>query len=367
MNDWRMTKNYCTYCQNLVEGVRIRCAECPDIDLCLPCYACGAEFGSHKKDHDYIVLDNLDFPIYGVSINWTAGEELLLLDSVEQYGFGNWNDISSHVETKSAEECKNHYIALYIHGNIGQVTFPDSFKARIVDHTAEPGFSPPSHNQPIPPADLTVQEQHELGYMPYRDDFERDYDNAAESEISGLCLHHEDDEIDTVFKLAQVDKYRQRLKERQRRKTIAREHGLLSQFFQNRQQTTKITKKKPGKEDLHQRLQVFSQVLSTAEREQYFENLDKEKLIKQKIKELQKYRRNGITKLEDCHEYDVERCMRDKKKDTTNKKKMVCNGSLNGNYETHINGFKKSRKRRKRKLFFTKRKRKSKKRNAACS
>lgn len=34
---------------------------------------------------------------------WTAREELHLLDAIELYGFGNWEDISKHIETRSPE------------------------------------------------------------------------------------------------------------------------------------------------------------------------------------------------------------------------------------------------------------------------
>lgn len=35
--------------------------------------------------------------------NWTAREQLRLLDAIEQFGFGNWEDISKHIETRTPE------------------------------------------------------------------------------------------------------------------------------------------------------------------------------------------------------------------------------------------------------------------------
>lgn len=32
---------------------------------------------------------------------WSAREETRLLDAIEQYGFGNWQDISKHIESKT--------------------------------------------------------------------------------------------------------------------------------------------------------------------------------------------------------------------------------------------------------------------------
>jgi hypothetical protein len=37
---------------------------------------------------------------------WSAREELHLLDAIEQFGFGNWEDISRHIETRSPEGIK---------------------------------------------------------------------------------------------------------------------------------------------------------------------------------------------------------------------------------------------------------------------
>ena len=41
----------CDYCQEDIIGLRVRSAEIPDFDLCLACFACGAEIGRHKKTH----------------------------------------------------------------------------------------------------------------------------------------------------------------------------------------------------------------------------------------------------------------------------------------------------------------------------
>jgi transcriptional adapter 2-beta len=35
----------CDYCQEDIPGLRIKCAECSDFDLCLECFACGAQTG----------------------------------------------------------------------------------------------------------------------------------------------------------------------------------------------------------------------------------------------------------------------------------------------------------------------------------
>lgn len=119
----------CTYCGCDIT-LRLKCAVCPDFDLCLQvgfecltvrilahhltftcpqCYAAGASIGPHKSTHPYQLIvswrqrgtaiysviwwskylqDEGSFPLLVES--WGAIEEVLLLDAVEQDGFGNW-------------------------------------------------------------------------------------------------------------------------------------------------------------------------------------------------------------------------------------------------------------------------------------
>lgn len=60
----------------------------------------------------YVVLDNLKFNIF--SRDWTAKEELLMLQGITKCGMGNWIDISEqYVKSKTPEECEEHYFAFY--------------------------------------------------------------------------------------------------------------------------------------------------------------------------------------------------------------------------------------------------------------
>jgi transcriptional adapter 2-alpha len=45
----------------------------------------------HKADHDYRVIDNLNFPLF--SADWGADEEILLLEAIELFGLGNWTEV----------------------------------------------------------------------------------------------------------------------------------------------------------------------------------------------------------------------------------------------------------------------------------
>lgn len=47
--------------------------------------------------------DSGAFGIFLGRSSWSANEEVRLLDAIEQFGFGNWEDIAKHIETRSPE------------------------------------------------------------------------------------------------------------------------------------------------------------------------------------------------------------------------------------------------------------------------
>ncbi|GMI83442.1 homolog of yeast ADA2 2A [Hibiscus trionum] len=104
---------HCNYCNKDLSGmVRIKCAVCPDFDLCVECFSVGAEISPHKSNHPYRVMDNLSFPL--ICPDWNADEEILLLEGIEMYGFGNWAEVAEHVGTKSKTQCIDHFNAIYM-------------------------------------------------------------------------------------------------------------------------------------------------------------------------------------------------------------------------------------------------------------
>lgn len=89
---------------------------------------------------------------------------------------------------------------------------------------------------------MSMEEQRALGYMPLRDDFEREFKNDAECLVSNLAISNnqisylfkeelsklDDDQVDFDLKLTLIKIYRECLIERQRYKKIAREYGLIN-------------------------------------------------------------------------------------------------------------------------------------------
>lgn len=60
------------------------------------------------KNSEYQIISNLDENL--LSEDWTAHEELILMEALQTRGFGNWTDIAEKVGTKTKEECELHYM-----------------------------------------------------------------------------------------------------------------------------------------------------------------------------------------------------------------------------------------------------------------
>ncbi|KAG7220164.1 hypothetical protein INR49_028004 [Caranx melampygus] len=310
-------KKYCVNCLADVTNLRLRCTDCPDIELCPECFSAGAEIGNHRRWHGY-----------------------------------QQEDMAAHVgASRTPQEVMEHYVTMYIHGNLGKACIPDNIPNRR-------GPLSPSLTTPLPPLDISLAEQQQLGYMPLRDDYEIEYDQDAEKLISGLSVNYDDEDVEIEMKRAHVDMYVRKLRERQRRKNIARDYNLVPVFL-GRDKKDK-EKEKPGtlgvmgaaggvggvgagsgaigsgsttaaasgsvpstpkrkitKEEKEQRVRLrgLCQFMAHREFEDFFENIHKERVLRAKVRELQRYRRNGITRLEESAEYEAARHKREKRKE----------------------------------------------------
>ncbi|XP_050675342.1 transcriptional adapter 2B isoform X2 [Leptidea sinapis] len=301
-------KYNCTYCQEEINGVRVRCAECKDFDICLQCFSLGAEIGQHRNDHSYQFMDAGAFGIFLGRNSWTANEEVRLLDAMEQFGFGNWEDIAKHIETRTSEEARDEYIARYFEGSIGRATWGNVETAsRPLLHCPEKDNGPlsPSAVSRLQPLAITQDEAAQLCYMSNRDDFEREHDHEAEQLVSTLSLNPEDDELDVALKLSQVDIYTRRLRERTRRKRLVRDYQLVAVFFNNqRNKQRTLGKLAKEKKEFTERLRWTAQFYGRGEQAAAVGGLWRERELRVRLAELHRYRLAGVARLEECAHYD---------------------------------------------------------------
>ncbi len=60
---------------------------------------------------------------------------------------------------------------------------------------------------------------------------------------------------------------------------------------------------------------ALCQFMPQCEFEEFFDNIHKERMLRAKVRELQRYRRNGITRLDESAEYEAARHKREKRKE----------------------------------------------------
>uniref|UniRef100_A0A8C7HPR1 Transcriptional adapter n=1 Tax=Oncorhynchus kisutch TaxID=8019 RepID=A0A8C7HPR1_ONCKI len=282
---------------NLVEPY-IKCAECGPSPflLCLQCFTRGFEFKKHESDHKYEIMTS-DFPV--LEPGWTAQEEMAVLEAVMDCGFGNWQDVAYQMRTKSKEECEAHYMKNFINNPLFSSTLLNLRQieeARTAD-TAIPFKRQYTHNTPTP-LDFSLHSNKESfcltnyrilkQYNKYNLGYE--FDNYAEWDLKDIDFVDDDSDLLHALKIAVVDIYHSRLRERGRRKKIIRDHGLINlRKFQ-------ILEHRYPKEvqDLYDAMRRFARVVGPIEHDKFIESHALEFELRREIGRLQEYRRAGI-------------------------------------------------------------------------
>lgn len=322
----------CDYCYKDISAiVRIQCAECglapaeesplatdsvrisssysavlEEVDLCVECFAAGVEFAHHRRTHSYRILRPLDFAVY--SPGWRADEELLLLEAVESNGVGNWNDVAEQLASRPAEECKEHYMAVYI-GNSAALSKGDIEASReslrrnkLV--TKRPRMMNSDDAIAATPTPQSVPANHEIaGFMPLRGEFETEHENDAEVAIKDLQFTEEDSPAERQLKFTMLDIYSTVLERRAARHAFIFSHRLV-EF--KRQQTVDKARSKEER-DLYAMLKPFARLLEASDFQRLLEGLAREEELRRQIATLQDLRRHGIRSFEEVSAFETER------------------------------------------------------------
>lgn len=271
------------------------------VNICTLCFSKGAEFGGHKNDHDYHIIRD-DFPLFS-NTDWTAREELTLLDSLQKYG--NWNSVAKEIPNRTLKEIKIHYDYFYLERH-GSDHFPEvnksesaaflepivPYRQRISDTDEPPRYSP-----------NTLGYKSLAGYNPARSDFESEFDSTAEDLLSNLKPVDKDDphfDLITNLQCSVIQSYNRRLIERQRWKKIIRDHGLIVlrkvNAWLHRYDVT-ITR------PVYEKLIRFMQFCTPVQFELLMEGLHHSGELKIQILRLCELRQKGITSLADARLY----------------------------------------------------------------
>lgn len=348
---------YCLNCQkDLTRNIRITCVDCPNsssaaplaVELCVECFSVGVELGGHKKTHRYSVSDCLAFPLVRERVSaasttapsatasanaatpaapvpakeadWTAEEELLLLEAIEMFGMGNWKDIAEHVATKTDRKCESHYMTAYLGTADLMPRFLDQpltaaeetkelqqLKDKTLAQQAHAAATAATVGETTAAAAMPSGGSELSGYMPLRGDFDVEYDNEAELILADMEFADDDHPTERELKLKVIEIYNAKLDERERRKKFVVERGLLD--YKKHQQTER---RRPKEErELIAQMRPFARFQTPKEHDDFVAGLITAMRLRKQILPLQEYRKNGVRTLAEAELYDVEKKKRD--------------------------------------------------------
>ena len=344
---------HCDYChRDITKQVRVRCSECEDFDLCVDCFAVGVELDGHSKGHKYCIIEVLDFPV--LEDTWSCEDELLLLEAIDMYGIGNWQEISEHIVTHDKHDCKAHWYAAYLDGTAtlaegslrvaalaargagggrgGRHGAPGSVKRESV--YVDPGSGGTSllgtpagtpkkeggeaaeregkgreNEGPFGEGGPTADKPKDdlTGYNPFRGEFEPEYHNDAELDVAKLSFLPTDTDEEVGLKLRVVQAYNNLLDERAFRRQFVLDHGLLN----TRKQGALDRRRTKEEREIASRLRVFQRFMSPGDCDRFVDGLCEERRLRAQIARLREWRANGIQTLADGEYYEVEKRKRD--------------------------------------------------------
>ncbi|CAM9198537.1 unnamed protein product, partial [Ectocarpus fasciculatus] len=279
-------------------------AEVSPTETCIDCFCAGAALLPHRPDHPYRVVDCLDFPIFNK--DWSAREELLLLEAIDRHGAGNWKTIAEYIGTKTLKQCEDHYWDSYL-GSYGQC-LPSTTIGGTLNRDRNKDSTRGGKREmdirdriaQLPGADLS-------GFMPLRQDFEFEHENSAEIILADMEFSDSEHPSESALKLDVVKIYNQKLDERDRRKRFVIDTGLVD--VKKIQQADR----RRGKEDrdMATRCRMLSRFQSASEQETMLSGIMLARRLKKQLDLFVQYRQLGIRTLEEAREYEVRRRRRE--------------------------------------------------------
>lgn len=304
---------HCDVCaSDCTNRIRIQCAICTDYDLCVPCFAAGSVTADHKPWHDYKIIEQNTYPIFDK--DWGADEELLLIQGCETFGLGNWADIADHIGNRSKEEVAQHYYDVYLaseeyplpemnkdFGNVHPLEFLKLRKERLNFRKNQP--LPPPKTKPVASVPLCHEIQ---GYMPGRLEFDHEAENEAEVPIKDMIFDPDDSPGDIEVKLTVLDIYNSRLTTRAERKRVM----ILNNLLEYRKNISNDKRKSKEEKDLLKRINAYIRVMTPDDFDEFTRDILTELKCRIRIQQLQSWRQNGITTIEDGNKFEKDKLIR---------------------------------------------------------
>ena len=275
----------------------------------------GVEIKKHKNTHEFRIIDNMQFPFF--STDWSADEEAQMLEGLEQEGWGNWEDVSMHVNTKTKNEVREHYMKFY---HCPPTWLPEvkplSTRQDVVNYNRDPSLLDKVAPRPrgalrtttkltIPKTIASKPVRHDLAnFMPMRDEFEHEWNNEAEMSVRDIIFEPDEPQADVDVKLKLLEIYNLRLDERDEKRAFVIERGLHDT------RKTRESEKKRSKEerDLMAKTRKLLSLPAMAGEayDRFIDDLYAEQCLRQKIQEFQQYRSLGLKTMAEVEAYKAD-------------------------------------------------------------
>lgn len=282
---------HCDFCgRDLSFAIRARCAVCADYDSCLDCFSVGAALYPHKPEHAYRLIEVVHTPIF--QQGWSADEEDKLLEGLELYGVGNWEQVSRLISSKNPLDTEQHFMKVFLQSITAPLPDPTAMIPTSVTNASE-------GHEDVDPKALRVMHMHQqedaAGWMEKRQDFVYEWDNDAEDIIGDMELADDDTKTEKDVKAQVLEIYAKKLDERDKRKHFVLQRGLTNfKAYQARE------KRRPKEErELREKLRVFMRFVHPSDMEKFINGVIEERSLRTKIESMKEARALGAKTLDD--------------------------------------------------------------------
>ena len=315
--------------------------------LCIKCFLLKTKYNSKENIYyvgNEITLYNFKFSSYSIlnkmnenifTNDWTLGDEIKLLGAIEKLGLENWEEISK-ILGKGKFECESHYYTFYykskddylpsekiininnlnknnnnsknllkinkkeenkyllkIQENIGYIPFSDNNKPnRSISKNIKKDDQ--DLNKPI---NQNIYDN--LGYWVKRKDYDVEFKNEAEIQMSEIEFRENDSKDNTIINYKNLKNYNNVLDEREERKNLIIEKNL----FDVRKQMN--FSKRLSKQD-REMFQILKYNMKYLTKDQFlfiFESNVLEKNIKARLNQLLYYKNLGCNTYDEIQKY----------------------------------------------------------------
>ena len=309
--------------------------------LCIRCFTLKAKFNPKEmiyyvgneitlynyKFTNYRILNKMNENLY--TNDWTLGDEIKLLGAIENMGLENWEEISK-ILGKGKFECESHYYTFYykskddylpsekiininnnsknilkinkkeennylseIQKNIGYIPFSENNKPN-----SSISKNIKKDNQDVnKPINQNVYDN--LGYWAKRKDYDVEFRNEAEIQLSELEFKDEDTQTQIKNNYKCLQNYNNVLNEREERKKLVQDKNL----FDVRKQISFEKKLSKQDRDIYQNIKYNLKYLTKEQFLYLFESNVFEKNLKARLNQLLFYKKLGCNTYDDIQKY----------------------------------------------------------------